>query len=277
MIRLFEFISANAYAPAKHKLFRFPAGESHIQLVEPKERQIAFMTGCDPGELFDIAMWADVCGRKGLLTTLILPYLPGARADIIGEGLDACGANVYGGFLNEMVLDCMVCLDPHSKVMPQYVGSLSAVEAADIIPPHLIEDYDGVIAPDKGAVRRAKLVAERFNKPLYQAEKHRDFTTGKLSGFSCEPLPDGKRFVVVDDICDGGGTFTGLAAHLNLNPAQLGLWVSHGVFSKGLTELSKYFGEIGCTDSHPGSTLAQSVVPTFKHLLRSVHSAIQSA
>jgi ribose-phosphate pyrophosphokinase len=55
--------------------------------------------------------------------------------------------------------------------------------------------------------------------------------------------------LIVDDICDGGGTFIGLAAELkNKNAGKLYLAVSHGIFSKGFDSL-KCFDKIFTTNS----------------------------
>jgi len=66
--------------------------------------------------------------------------------------------------------------------------------------------YTGIIAPDKGALNRAEALAHAFEVPLYIGGKTRDFETGKLTGFTMESLPEGGKFLIVDDICDGGGT-----------------------------------------------------------------------
>jgi ribose-phosphate pyrophosphokinase len=113
----------------------------------------------------------------------------------------------------------------------------------------MTQRYQGIIAPDKGSIKRATDVARACHIPVYLAEKHRDPDTGRLSEFTCEPLPDEGKFLVVDDICDGGGTFMGLANATGLPMERLGLYVSHGVFSGQAENLFAYFDEIWTTDS----------------------------
>jgi ribose-phosphate pyrophosphokinase len=55
--------------------------------------------------------------------------------------------------------------------------------------------------------------------------------------------------LVVDDLCDGGATFLALADALADVVADAGLYVSHGVFSKGLDALLGRYGRIITTDS----------------------------
>ncbi len=52
--------------------------------------------------------------------------------------------------------------------------------------------------------------------------------------------------VVVDDICDGGATFIALAQVIKVAQPDttIDLYVTHGIFSKGVDELLKYYGTI---------------------------------
>ena len=113
--------------------------------------------------------------------------------------------------------------------------------------------YDVVVAPDAGAEKRAANVARCLNLPLCRAWKNRDLQTGNITGFGFGELPNKEkiRALIVDDICDGGGTFVGLAQILKEKVSSLDLFVTHGIFSKGTKELKKYFNKIYTTDSVP--------------------------
>ncbi len=247
-------------SPSKiYKPLKFPGGEAHVvdgQQPLPRGEQVAWVPGADADSLMQLAMWADLCHRRDLRTVAVIPYLPGARQDR-GAPL---GAKVYADFINSMNIDRIICFDPHSDVMPALLDRCRAVPLHEhpqwFARQRPWDDVVGIIVPDVGARRRAEGVAAALGGvPLYQASKHRDFATGKLSGFECEPiaLPNGKRLLVVDDICDGGGTFIGLAQTLGLPRESLSLWVSHGIFSKGTKDLFKHYSIIATTDSHPGS------------------------
>lgn len=270
--------------PTAYTATNFPAGEAHISITEDTystpRTQIATLTGCDANELFQLAMWADACERRGEPTVLLIPYLPGARADR-GTPL---GASIYANFLNSMNLNQVITMDPHSPVMPSLLNNLTILDSAALIRHHVVgrpdsdqkaQRYTGIIAPDAGAVARAQHAANVCRLPLYRALKHRDPQTGRLSGFSCEPLPRDGKFLVVDDICDGGGTFMGLADATGLPKEQLGLWVTHGVFSGRAKTLTESYGSIFTTDSYPSrtpyeGTFAPTVVPLRSHLLRAI-------
>jgi ribose-phosphate pyrophosphokinase len=167
------------------------------------------------------------------------------------------GAYEYASFINGMAIDKIITFDPHSRMLPEMIKNLTVIDSTRLVRQHVVghadqglpQRYQGIIAPDKGAVERAGKVADACHIPLYKAEKVRDKDTGKLSGFTCESLPDTGRFLVVDDICDGGGTFMGLAQAAGVGRDRLGLFVSHGVFSGNASHLWNHFSEIWTTDS----------------------------
>lgn len=236
------------FTRAGHEVVKFPAGEAHINMghITKGTIQIAHVQGCGHDDLFSLAMWADACKRANCKTAIMLPYLPGARADR-GSPL---GAKVYADFINGMHVDCVVCVDGHSAVAPALYKQLVALPLDSLDCWNNFPHYGGVIAPDIGARARAESVAAKLKLPVYQAMKHRDFATGKLSGFSCETIPAMQPMLVVDDICDGGGTFLGLADVLKLPRNVLGLWVTHGVFSNfAFPRLFERYGHVYTTDS----------------------------
>ena len=55
--------------------------------------------------------------------------------------------------------------------------------------------------------------------------------------------------LIVDDLCDGGGTFLGIANQAE-GTVPLGLYITHGIFSKGFGELGKHFSKIYTTNSY---------------------------
>lgn len=84
---------------------------------------------------------------------------------------------------------------------------------------------------------------------MCQAEKVRDFDTGKLSGFTVPDMGEAERILIADDICDGGGTFVGLLDKIReTSSAPVDLYVTHGIFSKGL-QILEGFDRIYTTDS----------------------------
>lgn len=249
------------------RMQRLPGGEWHIVAEAPLVgARIAFVRDATADDLFNLAIWSDAVRRDGGSPSAIIPYLPGARQDRRRAG-EALSAKVYADFINACGLARVVCLDPHSDVMPALLDRCTVVPVTRVVPVKLLGGFDGVIAPDAGARRRAAEVAHLLGLTVFQANKQRDPATGALSRFTCESLPPG-RMLVVDDICDGGGTFRGLAAVLDKRPEELGLWVTHGVFSGEAARLAEVYGAIYTTDSRTAQQpVTATVVPVVDALV----------
>lgn len=193
---------------------------------------------------------------------LSMPYLPYARADRRFTAGDCNGLKVFSNLLQSSGLIHQIqVLDVHNEeaaktffgdkfvnVQPTYlIRECMAHFAAAANVPHASELT--VLFPDKGAKDRYRSVDAR--RELY-ATKKREGATGKLLGFECGfDFRSDESVLIIDDICDGGGTFLGIAETLKKEGfvGNLGLYVTHGIFSKGTKELQKNFDRIYCTDS----------------------------
>jgi ribose-phosphate pyrophosphokinase len=212
----------------------------------------------DMQEFFTAMMIVDsIRERGGTVDSLILPCIPGQRQDRLKwEGDWLLTLKYVAKTINSMNFEKVISLDPHSLAAEVLINRL-------VVPGlklrHLIEDswdkrgqkaptYSGIIAPDLGAAKRAEAAAKHFEIPVFYGRKHRDPATNKLSGFSVDGLPDWGHYLVVDDLCDAGGTFLGLAESL---PAGVtaDLFVTHGLFTKGTEKLTAAYGNLYTTDS----------------------------
>ena len=120
-----------------------------------------------------------------------------------------------------------------------------------------------VLFPDDGARKRYEIMdivgnQERIFVKILNCEKKRNPETGMLSGFTVPELPTGIPAIIIDDICDGGGTFSGIGAAVPAS-TPLALYVTHGIFSKGFDPL-KRFDRIYTTDSFEHQTSAPITV-----------------
>lgn len=240
----------------------FPGGEEHVKL-DPvslrggKEHLVIDARISDSTGMIRLALLEDAIRRySDAKLTLFIPYLPAARQDR-GAPLSAV---FYANMINEMGFDRVICVDPHSDVMPSHLKNLEIIPIEKVFkrPTNVASDKVTLIVPDQGAGKRVEAVASAFGyERVTYARKHRDFSTGKLSGFSIEPIYT-PHAIMVDDICDGGGTFIGLADEIvktNLRTHNsvpiIDLWVTHGIFSKGVPVLEGLFRSVTCTDSFP--------------------------
>lgn len=185
----------------------------------------------------------------GRIEKLILPYLPGARQDRVNvEGDVLFTSYSVAEMINSRGFSRVLVLDPHSPMMPSLIRNVEEYPLERVASCYNPKNWDAIIAPDKGAKDRAEQFAKALGLPVVYASKVRDVSTGRLSGFSVE-VESGKKYLVVDDICDGGGTFVGLGEKIVEQGASADLYVTHGIFSKGTKELNKLYGIIYTTNS----------------------------
>ena len=186
--------------------------------------------------------WVDAFNERhpGAEVRLVLPFIPGARQDRLNsEGDWLFTVKSVARMINSRCFAQVIVLDPHSDVAP------ALIERCKVVRSHEIEmgagelesrKYSAVVSPDSGAEKRAAAFARRLRIPLVHSWKTSDLSDGRISRFGHEPLPNDGPLLIVDDICDGGGTFAMIGEMLKANGAKwVGLYVTHGIFSKGWT------------------------------------------
>jgi ribose-phosphate pyrophosphokinase len=197
----------------------------------------------------------DAMRYRGLtVPRLVIPMIPGQRQDRLNSIGDALfTARSIAEMINARKFPSVTVVDPHSDVAPALIDRCRVVpSSACINPPH--GKYAAVIAPDAGSDKRAGNVASKLGIPLLRAWKTRSLDNGKITGFGMQShsLPTGSLVLVVDDICDGGATFIGLADAICQAGLKAHLWVTHGLFTRGTAGILERYGHVYCTDSAPG-------------------------
>lgn len=233
------------------KQWQFPAGETGIK-VEGKdllgEKDVTIFLSWEGnndlmalGQLVDALRHAKV-GR----ISLVIPYFPYSRQDRRCNPGEGHALKVVAGYINSLNFSSVQTWDAHSTVLEALVDNLA------VVPQHIcawdIPEYDCLIAPDAGASKKIMLHEQVIHggTKVVIADK----TRGQSGVISELIIPNasyltGQRVCVVDDLCDGGATFIAVSDALEGVPcAVLDLYVTHGIFSKGLDELSKRYQTI---------------------------------
>ncbi len=161
---------------------------------------------------------------------LFMPYLPYGRQDKFVSN-DASFALVpFCALICSLNFKKVTVLDAHNPTaLPKGWINLSPMQHIRDVASAVRADT--ICYPDQGACSRYMLT----NYPSIVAEKNRDQSTGRITSLT---LAGGdvfdKRILIIDDICDGGATFTKLSHLLYYRDArEVNLYVSHGIFSKG--------------------------------------------
>lgn len=236
----------------------FPDSQPHIniQVTEYEYLSRVIVSLDNPSKLLELCLVSDALDniRKIHKSELHITYLMGARYDrVINQG-DSFDLKVVARIINSLKFVDVYLYDPHSDVATALIEDSIVVDNRE-----LVEIYDKknavLIIPDAGAAKKAHKYTE-WNSNLvdtvhcakYRAPKTGDISLDVLDPQKCA----GRHCVIIDDICDGGGTFIAIANDLRgkgYNPLSMTLIVTHGIFSKGFNILSKCFETIICSDS----------------------------
>lgn len=253
-----KFSPLGAENAIQFQSFVFAGGEPHIKIADSFDVTLPIQLTHRINSFNDlglICITVDALRRMGVKTiSLFIPYFPAARQDRVMIPGEPLTVKVYADIINAMDLESVTVFDPHSEVTPALLNNCTVIANHVFIEKIVGQIGNDVklISPDGGALKKIYKVSEFLGgAEVVECSKSRDVKTGKLSGFKvyADNL-NGADCLIVDDICDGGGTFIGLAKELkNKNAGKLYLAISHGIFSKGFDELGKYFDQIFTTDS----------------------------
>lgn len=238
---------------------KYPAGETHIMrgpgakledgtIIEAHIRNFE--------GLFQIVVADDILRRDGQQVVWFLPYFPFAREDRRQSSNDGRELCLEIRVLDDHGLDVIIA-DPHSDVS----GQLRHIPQSQCVKTFFEHTslFDGkpwIVIPDQGAVKKAMtwIHADFLDiSGIVYASKTRNPETGKLTNFKLQYADDvypsrsqafakgNEPIVMIDDICDGGYTFTQLGKlckEIGGPHRQVRLGVTHGLFTKGLDVFS---------------------------------------
>lgn len=244
----------------------FSGGEEHVNLTSFISEETYIYARLDSSaEIMRLFMVTDAIRRIGnKVINLCIPYIPYARQDRVCQTGDAFSLKVFANLINFQNYKNVYVSDAHSTVATALIENVTEFQQSDyawglthVVTADKLSKYDFVISPDAGASKKSIEFSKRLNElgwntNVVQALKVRDVATGNI--VSTQVLFDdfvGASCLIVDDICDGGKTFTELASALKEKGAgEIGLYVTHGIFSRGTQVLLDYgIDKIFTTDS----------------------------
>ena len=237
--------------------FIFSGGEPHIKIKPDFDvsKTVTITHRINSFNDFGLLLLAvDALKRMDVkLINVFIPYFPAARQDRVMIAGEPLSVKIYADILNSLKLNKITVFDAHSEVTSALLDNCEVVPNHDFIAQVLKKIGNDVklISPDGGALKKIYKVSEYLGGiDVVECSKSRDVKTGKLSGFKVyDDNLQGVDCLIVDDICDGGGTFIGLAEELKKkNAGKLYLAVSHGIFNKGFESMNA-FEKIFTTDS----------------------------
>ena len=244
-----------------YDIINFSDGEKHIKFITEINRKDSVKVICritSMDELFILMQVGDILNRMEVEWALVITYLMGMRMDRVMSFNEAFSLKIVAKTINDMHPDAVFVVEPHSDRTLKLINNSTPLmnhfaEAAMTDPEH---NYM-IVFPDAGAKLRYGEALE--NKvPMMTCHKKRDPATGKLSGFGIDnpevlnEYPECNAFFVIDDLCDGGGTFCGIADQLKeLRPDfHRTLAITHAVAARGIYKVMDYYNDLFITNSY---------------------------
>jgi ribose-phosphate pyrophosphokinase len=258
----------------KYKISKFPDGQQQLQF---DGMQVGFIKGYARPEsniviksrLNDFRDLELICCAVASLRELNVenihlytPYFLGSRSDRkFEEGSNNYLKTVICPIINLLNFKSVTVMDPHSDVLEACLNNFKKLNNFNLVDDALSylirdneEDQIVLVSPDAGAYKKVFDVAKEFDiEKIITATKVRDLKTGQIlhTEVPVYDQHDDLKYLIVDDICDGGRTFIEIAKAIKLSRpnAKIYLVVTHGIFSAGFAQLREYFEQIFTTNS----------------------------
>ncbi len=180
--------------------------------------------------------------KKNAIINLYVLYFPNARMDRTKANDEVFTLKYFAKFINELNLNNVYILDPHSNVTPALINNVTILPWEDYVKRvmeylefnvNLNQEHsnDGCVKmierlviyfPDNGAMKRYCDTNLFGNREVLYGIKNRDWATGKILGLTINDrngyelksdkknvkVLEGKTVLMVDDIISYGGTFS---------------------------------------------------------------------
>lgn len=248
----------------KFSISKFPDGEVQITLGEfsRKDHVVVNCRITNAEELFILMQVADILNRHGVIWSLNIYYLMGMRMDRVMDFNRPFTLKIIQDILSGFGISRIGIFEPHSgrcsepRDIFSFVDPISqgGEEMCQFCPSfNDVQEKYQIVLPDKGAVGR-EFPYNNVPDNIIIAEKVRDIATGRIESIKItnpEKFDKTKPVLVVDDLCDGGGTFVGIAAEIRkYTDQELNIFVTHMVNPRGIENLSKNFDHVWFTNSY---------------------------
>ena len=228
----------------EHKIF--PDGESYIRIPQLITGQEVYVVQSlyppqDKHIIELLLILETLSDMKNNKITAIIPYLAYARQDRRFKEGEAVSIKTILNAIKRAGADSLIVIEPHKVEELSYFNG--EVRIADPIPEIAREvkkkvEKPFVLAPDRGALERAKRLANELECEYSFIEKERDRDTGEVR---IKNLPDIKvkdlDVILIDDIISTGGTMIQAAqAAYNLGARKVIAAAFHALFIENAYE-----------------------------------------
>ena len=197
--------------------------------------------------LMELLIMVDALRRSSAARiTAVIPYFGYARQDRRAKARTPISAKLVANLIETAGVDRVLTLDLHAAQIQGFFDiPVDNLYASPVFALDIEHHFRGqmqdlmIISPDVGGVGRARELAKRINAPLAIVDKRRE-KAGEIAEMTVIGDVQGKKCIIVDDICDTAGTLCKAAEVLMENGAtEVHSYITHGVLSGPAVERIK--------------------------------------
>jgi ribose-phosphate pyrophosphokinase len=199
----------------KVNIQQFSDGEIYVEFKESIRGQFVFLiqsTYSPTDNLMELLLMIDAAKRASAYKVIaVLPYYGYARQDRKDRPRVAIASKLVANMLTAAGADRIITMDLHAPQIQGYFDiPVDHLDSSAIFIPY-IEELNlsnlTFAAPDVGSANRIREVASYFEVEMVICDKHRKRANEIASMVVIGDVTD-RDVVLIDDICDTGGTLT---------------------------------------------------------------------
>ncbi len=199
----------------KVKIQKFSDGEISVEFLESIRGEFVFLvqsTFSPADNLMELLLMIDAAKRASAYKVIaVIPYYGFARQDRKDRPRVAIGSKLVANMLTAAGADRLITMDLHAPQIQGYFDiPVDHLESSAIFIPY-IENLKlanlTFAAPDVGSANRIREIASYFEVDMVICDKHRKRANEIASMVVIGDVVD-RDIVLIDDICDTGGTLT---------------------------------------------------------------------
>ncbi|MCW3116118.1 MAG: ribose-phosphate pyrophosphokinae [Chitinophagaceae bacterium] len=217
----------------------FSDGEIYPIFMESVRGDYVFLiqsTQSPTDNLMELLLMIDAAKRASAYKVIaVLPYYGYARQDRKDRPRVAIGSKLIANMLVAAGADRIITMDLHAPQIQGYFDiPVDHLDSSAVFIPYIeqlkVENLT-FAAPDVGSTNRVREIASYFNAEMVICDKHRKRANEIASMVVIGDVTD-KDIVIIDDICDTGGTLAKSAALLMEKGAKsVRAMITHPVLS----------------------------------------------
>jgi ribose-phosphate pyrophosphokinase len=197
----------------KVNIQRFSDGEIYVEFQESIRGQFVFLiqsTYSPTDNLMELLLMIDAAKRASAYKVIaVIPYYGFARQDRKDRPRVAIGAKLVANMITAAGADRVITMDLHAPQIQGYFDiPVDHLEASAIFIPYIeklnLPDLT-FAAPDVGSANRIREIASYFECEMVICDKHRK-RANEIASMVVIGDVTGKDVVLIDDLCDTGGT-----------------------------------------------------------------------